>query len=479
MRPPREDAAGEREPSVRAVFRVLAAATTDSGEANDTKPVISKGILTNYLDSSVAPGVGQALWCHWTQGPVGSPVRSSTAASSGSSNPPAAETIRMGPFVRGVASVLDSSAEERCALLFSVMHGTVLENEPGPLLATHAELALRRAYALDTGAAPSSEAPFRSAASAAEARCGLHGGRALLFARWAVDQLPGLSDVLTRHVERLCDSEQAVGLAFDEHRRVRQEHGLLALDVTQLMRLPQDQIRRVLSLHTSNVQQLGGTAAFVDAGAAEAPLKAPMAPVITIPSISITYEQRVVELEGGSSPASARLSSVEAAVQQPDHVGSENGVQLVLESVTSDGTSGETDGHVETDCHVVEGGAGDTEPGNDGARDAIECDSGDTVDDRGGAMQGSSALDDQPQDDACAEDEGLVLTREWRWLVSKALGIEERAESPRVPNGVQDSGAPAGTHTSQEELQLLFSSGRDGSSLHTLAEKLAGYTHGR
>lgn len=65
--------------------------------------------------------------------------------------------------------------------------------------------------------------------------------------------------------------------------------------------------------------------------------------------------------------------------------------------------------------------------------------------------------------EACPLAEGeLVLAFEWRWLAAKALGLEGGARE--TSDGV--------------DLQLLFSSRRDGCSLHTLAEKAAGFTRG-
>eukprot|EP00966_Prymnesium_polylepis_P143386 3310027-Prymnesium_polylepis.1 len=63
-----------------------------------------------------------------------------------------------------------------------------------------------------------------------------------------------------------------------------------------------------------------------------------------------------------------------------------------------------------------------------------------------------------------------VLTREWRWLVAKAMSVE--------PEDTADGAADGVPRATSDELQLLFSSRRDGCSLHTLTEKLAGFTRG-
>lgn len=192
------------EHSVPAVFRLLAAATQESTSPPLPSPpspapplpppappapakTVSRHVFARYFDSSSGVGLGEALWSEWMRD-ASQPDRE-------------AQTMRLGCFVRGVTSVLDSNPEQRCLLLYRILSDGSSAEEAGAVGKEEISRLLRRAFTLETGAQPACNEPFESAANAGASRCSsTDEPRGLQFAQWAVSQLPGLVNLVYQHV---------------------------------------------------------------------------------------------------------------------------------------------------------------------------------------------------------------------------------------------------------------------------------------
>lgn len=265
------------------VFRLLSSPASGGGAH------IAEDVFCEYLSPPLLPDLGVALWRRFVERPAATHQRAAAAEPSrtpkpriglslplpsgvlgfagAASQPPAASAPADAPrmshrvFVRGVAALVgEPSAERRLEELFDV-----LLPAPGGGAAAHAAASARaaaerdvaavlaRAYTLDTGAAPADVGVFRCAAMAAApyfAAAVLDdepAAPARTFARWAAGALPGLTDVLRRHVERLCASQPAIGSAMDTRERRGLGEPPPELTLGELLRLDSDALRAHLA----------------------------------------------------------------------------------------------------------------------------------------------------------------------------------------------------------------------------------------
>ena len=391
------------EPNVRTVFRILASLSCDGSTAQGEPKAISQEALSSYLDSAAVPGVGSALWTllvrESTRPDAGRSRGGSSDRTSAAANAPATE-LKLGAFLRGISGIIDCADDKRLTDIFTVLSSvrpSTLAGAPSAsaaapcavpaaasvtLTTAHVAAVLGRAYALETGLTPTSDQPFRSAGSAAElastaplrdpATPGVQPA-AQLFARWTRAQLPALSSVLVRHVEHLCDSDDAVGEAYARCQEV--------------------------------LRRKGGA----------------------IPGVALPLE-RVLQMAASQPEALHAILRRHAARERAAQEQTAQGRQRARAVSMAAGADG----------HATEG--------EEEGRDDVAKQAG---------WRGSGGA-------------GGLLGREWRWLVGKALGLAVAAVDERNErNGGEGCG-----------LQLLFSSQHDGRSLHTLAERLAGYTKG-
>lgn len=227
--------------------------------SDPTSPAsISRDVFIAQVGApAVATELGPALWsAFWACSAafVGAPPQKGARPLQENTHQADAETMPMGVFLRGIASLcVDATAEALLEQLWTMLVPADAVDPPRPRVLAKQTVVdvLSRAFALDTSAAPRDTDAFECAAAAAVGFAagavfddpGLSAARA--FAMWAVRDLPSLCEVLSGHLEARLASPQAVDAAM----ALNAERGAqppTQLTLQELLMLDSDSMRRQL-----------------------------------------------------------------------------------------------------------------------------------------------------------------------------------------------------------------------------------------
>ena len=239
----------------RRVFSVLArtaavsqAETTDNATAivDGTSTVVATnvpaGLLAAHLQAtSIIPGLGIAI----------------VGVAFGEANGVFSDAQRLGfpSFQRGIERCAGSE-RQRMVTLFEVL-AAALDGADGRAhrkgihtVEDRITAVLELAYRLETSTHATTDEPFRCAAGRAAIIAGSATGAAMAerFADWALDQLPGLAQVLAIHVSQLCDRAEGLDAATLTNEAVQRSRGVgAALHLQSLLAMDPADARRCLA----------------------------------------------------------------------------------------------------------------------------------------------------------------------------------------------------------------------------------------